>query len=1111
MAAPVAQTATLDGIAMRDIERLARPRSYVASRRSVSSIFSRKGIEIPEPDPPFIVQAAMPIATPMTKPMTQKQKSWLSRRRSTQPSRSDPPGRSETILNTVPPAQPVQITSLEQCVTTWMANATTGQVVSTPGASPVSATPPTKSFFKSSTIVRAQRNDSAKREETLARIGLWVNGVVRLDDDNDYVGGRTGREEPNLHIEPRFTTPCVPVRTSSKPLLSVLIPGGKLAVNDQSSGTATVCRTRSLVSAMAPPSIMTKYGLTTPRSSEDHIVSPLESDSPQALPVSPQGRPKNSPQTRLTMLPTRERSTSSSESIPERDDTSTHSNKSSATSIEETAVSATVENPAGRLSIVPNINKPLPPPPTSPSRRAAAGHPPSPSSKQWLHVGSHGRSVSTPQANNNSFIVPSTPRTVSLIQLESLDRAFEMTAPRYPLIARPLSPTLSEAEDELEAHLCTIARSSIYSQENMFVSDLATRDLSSSPMWSAFLHPGHDVRNAMHTPEPTPSLPKRSRKREWHNLEDDRNDATALSPSRRRSETDLAGLSPQAQGVIPIELRRSPSVCIPPTRDLSYADCISAFDDDEVITISPAVDDGLIVVSGPTTMSYRRQQIAAVSATSAEQVLLQIMSMLTSMDDLFHTAIINRGMYRVYKDNELQLLRTVLRNQSPAASEFRDWSPPLSTVSLEFREPLTQLDYTAKSYLQCHRRDLDVVKSLELRIVSQCRLLVRPETARILAAGTYPDVQRFDDALWRIWSFCSVFGSRKGRETDVTGQLDWLKGGILAHNQDLTATTNINLDFDMISVLLNAPEFFAAGNEDGLIAEQLYDILEMWNCLRVMLQGYHDRTVEARGYGVFDDVDVTGEDEEEVLLEEWTAHLMTLGPAVILQMAEHAREPSSAGFALAQANGWTEWSFSLDEGSQRAFLKEPISRLYDERISAASPGLQKPREKELKEQSRKRVANLAAEIKLARKASGYMRLPVIDMSQEQPMSAVSRSNSVMSPISPNTAASSILQRRAAARTAQAPRLPVPVSKSSLPAPRPSGSINPIIEEAPGPLDLSLLRRFGMGIAEDTSDRALKRIVAMGFPAAAARDALRTTDTGDGLRVDRAVDVLLGRQ
>jgi hypothetical protein len=44
--------------------------------------------------------------------------------------------------------------------------------------------------------------------------------------------------------------------------------------------------------------------------------------------------------------------------------------------------------------------------------------------------------------------------------------------------------------------------------------------------------------------------------------------------------------------------------------------------------------------------------------------------------------------------------------------------------------------------------------------------------------------------------------------------------------------------------------------------------------------------------------------------------------------------------------------------------------------------------------------------------------------------------------------------------------------------------------------------------ENSADRAIYRIVEMGFTPEQARLALRMTDLGDGLRVDRAVELLL---
>ena len=47
-----------------------------------------------------------------------------------------------------------------------------------------------------------------------------------------------------------------------------------------------------------------------------------------------------------------------------------------------------------------------------------------------------------------------------------------------------------------------------------------------------------------------------------------------------------------------------------------------------------------------------------------------------------------------------------------------------------------------------------------------------------------------------------------------------------------------------------------------------------------------------------------------------------------------------------------------------------------------------------------------------------------------------------------------------------------------------------------------------GLAEDTSGHAINKIMDIGFSNVQAKEALRITDMGSGLRVDRAVDWLL---
>lgn len=65
--------------------------------------------------------------------------------------------------------------------------------------------------------------------------------------------------------------------------------------------------------------------------------------------------------------------------------------------------------------------------------------------------------------------------------------------------------------------------------------------------------------------------------------------------------------------------------------------------------------------------------------------------------------------------------------------------------------------------------------------------------------------------------------------------------------------------------------------------------------------------------------------------------------------------------------------------------------------------------------------------------------------------------------------------------------------------------NPVFQQHPAQVNI-----LESPAHENTAEKAIHRIVEMGFTPDEAREALRKTDLGDGLRVDRAVEMLLSR-
>ena len=1063
-----------------------------------------------------------------------------------------------TILNAVPSAKTIQMTPLEEEMAT-SPNEEILSALSGPGSpthfaftgsnQQVSSIQQSSRSKNRSPVKSTQRTRSERRKENDTRIGVWVDGIAHWDDEGSQ---NSVASKVTTFEEQTGFSPLAPVSTArlngsqTKPRLSVVIPTGEPLINDTTLSTIVQPTPHRPVISVAPANLVTKFGLSSSNITipEPGDVSPLESAlrntaQAQPPPIRPNAPHRISSQSNAFAIKSTSRSSTPSSPISsdEPDSCSEYSQRSSATSVDVLAANTTPEKAKKALKIRkrpaylnsdaappaatvvdeeatgrPDVNKPLPPSPIPPPQRAAPPPPPSPSSTYTRESVINARSASMTMLFSGGKEVVSGSRrafrpSTSLSQLDSLDLAFLRSAPSFHNGA---SPTLSEAADDLEAHLSNIADDCSQVEE-------ASSDGVPFERKACSVERSDSVRSIMQPPERAPTIPRRSRKREWRTQ---RNGSRAVqssksqAPSRRQSDATLHQKPSQEEEVeLNKNLKKSKSAVDLTRLPTSLDSSLTSPKDAIPPTPKIVINDGLGALHDAMNTSDQFENDPSILAGSAEEVLLHILSSLTRIEDLFSTAQINKGMHRVYKENEMDLIRRVTYNQSPAASEFRKWCPPERNNTDESKASSEQVEHTPLSYMRCYRRDMNVIESLKGLILEHCQTFIRRETAFALSTPTHPHAQRFNDAFWRIWCFCKIFGCDKGREEDVTGQLDWLKGGLLANNQDLTATMNMNLEFDMASVLVNPPEFFAKGNAGGLSAQQLYDMSEIWSCLTTLLSGYHSRVEQAFHSGMFDDFEPSETVEsEEQALEEWTAYLLSLGPSVVLEMAQFAYDDNSAGSALAKVNGWTKWAPEPTGGSRTSFLKEPVARLYEERVAAAAHRLQNPREHEMKELSRKRVANLAAEIKLARQASYYKRLPLIDMSMERSMSVMTRQNSTMSTRSIRNPSS------APARTSLAPTLPprppnfsVPHPKSPPPnlwAPR---KISPIIEDRVETFNRMSLQNFAAGVAEDTSDRAVKRIVDMGFSAAQAREALRMTDLGDGLRVDRAVDMLLQRQ
>lgn len=490
-----------------------------------------------------------------------------------------------------------------------------------------------------------------------------------------------------------------------------------------------------------------------------------------------------------------------------------------------------------------------------------------------------------------------------------------------------------------------------------------------------------------------------------------------------------------------------------------------------------------------------------------------------SLDDLFGMAVVNRQFYRVFKQHGLSLIKKAVFQMSPAAWELREMSPPWDSEWQGLLDPDARVpDYTPTLYLQRYAHDIFTLAQLKSLILARCCSFLRPDTIRGLA-GVDPDrATAMDDAFWRVWTFCRIFGCGKGRENDIAGQMDWMNGGVQARSQDPMMALSITEPFGMNNVLFEPPAGFAQGNLGGLSQSQMYDMTELFTCLSVLLQPIHGNCAEARAAGIYNGFDLKAgdNDKEEKTLgmslplypraclypcyprmltrtEEWTAYILTLGLSAVLSLGSICPiKDATPTFQKAQSMGLTKWDLSDSEVTRSSFLKDAVSKTYKSREAAAAGGrtsissspsssrtslaittqeTTKPTPDQPAKEHRLRQAAFAAELRNQR-SQPRMNAHCASFSEERPISSYTVVMDGLDGV-------------------QSPPLPVPSIRL-----QPARWSSPSSPSTPA-------------LGHDPVDRAIDIMVReLGFLDSEAKWALRTTDTGEGVDFNAAVALLL---
>ncbi|WEW61491.1 hypothetical protein PRK78_006981 [Emydomyces testavorans] len=540
----------------------------------------------------------------------------------------------------------------------------------------------------------------------------------------------------------------------------------------------------------------------------------------------------------------------------------------------------------------------------------------------------------------------------------------------------------------------------------------------------------------------------------------------------------------------------------------------------------------------------QEQVINDVPVAAAEEIVLRILQSVDTLEDLFNLAVLNRAFYTIFKKHELPLIKRTLFRMSPAAWELREMSTPWEDDDYDVGivdRPVPE--YTPNLYIRHYMRDLCTMVSLKWLMLVRCESLLRPETVRALAGQDEERSVEVDDAFWRVWTFCRLFGCGKGREEDITAQADWLSGGSHAQSANRKSSAVITCPLAVDSVLFDPPEGFALGNEGGLTATQLYDMMEIWTCLGVLVQVFHGKHDEARQYGVFDDADVKVGDvaeEDHLLVEGWTQYLLTLGPSAILTLSSlNPDTPIETMFARAQSLGWTKWTSptKAKSGSDRSFLKEAISRVYDNQLVRGemslrfhTPQIAQSRSQHASRQSsQKRSRSYSAGASISRQRRREFAAELRRRKQETKEQAENSKSTPAVEERPISNFQEVIRRLNGSLTNPQSELSTPKpSQSPPPAPtKPTENITTtasrvnITARSLAPVEVASQSRHPSPAPRrkrsrtpppgfvDPADRALNKLVhELGFSEEDAKWALKCTDTGESLDVEAAINLLL---
>ena len=316
-----------------------------------------------------------------------------------------------------------------------------------------------------------------------------------------------------------------------------------------------------------------------------------------------------------------------------------------------------------------------------------------------------------------------------------------------------------------------------------------------------------------------------------------------------------------------------------------------------------------------------------------------------SLDDLFALAI-DSGLDLLNTSLGLSLIRAVLKQSHPEQWELREMGLPLTPSGKILRPGSWQyfrhlvsphrekpIRWTAHDYCNHYEYEILTCAYITGAILTRCRAAKLLDEKRWsvlkLAVVDYqhPRWIVMHRALWRIWTFCRIFGSGKEREDDWQGQQAWLEGNTISGDGEPSSRPG-SLQSEVLDM---PPESFGYGNRSGLSADELKDMIYVWRCLQCLLRDHLQRGPKPeflrQKHSQGDSALIEETERGWQITDTWIDSLLSLGLAATRHLlSSYVDHPAQVAHKLQ----WTSRPVTQRRKDDRAFLIDACQRKLTE-------------------------------------------------------------------------------------------------------------------------------------------------------------------------------------